>query len=92
MDQKAFAKLIAKEIWDRPTKFLGACVILGLMLSAAATYWRIGYDDTDGRYRSGLAIKTDCLTGLQYLTTGQGGLTPRLGVDGHQVKRSCDAS
>lgn len=40
-------------------------------------------DPIDGR--SGLEIKVDALTGCQYLTTPNGGLTPRLDVNGKQI-------
>lgn len=35
--------------------------------------------------RSDMAIKTDYLTGCQYLVTFWGGITPRLDKDGKQV-------
>lgn len=40
--------------------------------------------------RSGLIILTDCMTGLQYLTTRNGGLTPRLHRAGDQVYQECE--
>lgn len=49
----------------------------------------LGRDSTDGSGRSNLEIRTDCLTGLQYLTSSKGGLTPRIGNDGKQIKMSC---
>jgi hypothetical protein len=47
------------------------------------------YDSTDdaaNRRRSGLAIYVDHATGLQYLGTPGGGLTPRLGLDGSHMR------
>lgn len=41
------------------------------------------YDNTDnGKERSGLTIRTDNLTGCQYLSTPSGGLTPRMDQSG----------
>lgn len=47
-----------------------------------------GVDDSDkGSWdRSGVGVVTDHKTGLQYLETWTGGLTPRLGVDGKQMR------
>ena len=35
--------------------------------------------------RSGMTVLTDAMTGCQYLTTANGGLTPRNGENGFQV-------
>ena len=45
-------------------------------------------DNPNGK-RSGLIIRTDCLTGGQYLVASTGGVTPRLGRDGMQIKEEC---
>jgi hypothetical protein len=42
-------------------------------------------DELDGR-RSGLSIAVDYGTGVQYLVTGMGGITPRLDADGNVMK------
>lgn len=44
--------------------------------------WR---DDTDGEYRSGLALRVDARTGCQYLEAQGGGITPRLDRSGKQM-------
>ena len=45
-----------------------------------------GKDSTDPKWgRSGLIIRTDNKTGLQYLQSGGGHLTPRLDKDGNQM-------
>lgn len=45
-----------------------------------------GFDDSDTPpKRSGLSIKTDSLTGCQYLMTFTGSLAPRLDRDGKQI-------
>jgi hypothetical protein len=44
-------------------------------------------DDTDPPgARSGLGLLTDHKTGLQYLSTARGGVTPRLDPDGKHMK------
>lgn len=46
----------------------------------------IGRDDSDSKTeKSGVKVVTDHLTGLQYLETSRGGITPRLDIDGKQV-------
>lgn len=46
----------------------------------------IGRDDSDSKTeRSGVRVVTDHLTGLQYLETEKGGITPRLNIDGKQI-------
>lgn len=46
-------------------------------------------DDTDVSWaqHSGLRPRRDALTGCEYLETHDGGITPRLRADGHQVCR-----
>jgi hypothetical protein len=49
----------------------------------------LGYDETDdpaNRMRSGFVIQTDYGTGVQYLVTRQGGVTPRIASDGTVMK------
>lgn len=41
--------------------------------------------DKDEKNRSGLMIRTDHLTGVQYVETPFGGITPRLNPDGSLV-------
>lgn len=55
--------------------------------AAAFGQWGIGRDATDGKERSGLALKTDAMTGCQYLVSPWGGITPRLDKLGKQI---CD--
>tara|TARA_B100000700_G_scaffold189815_1_gene209198 strand:- start:56329 stop:56577 length:249 start_codon:yes stop_codon:yes gene_type:complete len=46
-------------------------------------------DDSDPpNGRSGVAVVTDHRTGLQYLKAPGGGLTPRLGMDGEQIREA----
>lgn len=46
-------------------------------------------DDCDPENgRCGMSVKTDNLTGLQYLVTPKGGIYPRMDSDGHQVLES----
>lgn len=56
------------------------------MDAAAFKIWGIGRDATDSEARrSGLALFTDAQTGCQYVGSAWGGLTPRIGRDGHQI-------
>lgn len=65
-------------------------VVMAVALNAAVqNYMGWNYDATDPAshsHRSGLSIKTDCGTGVQYLVSANGGLTPRLDVTGHVVR------
>jgi len=66
---------------------------LVFVLVFAFTYFCTGlifqneYDSTDnGEIRSGLVLKTDHLTGCQYLSSGLfGNITPRLNAYGKQI-------
>ena len=66
-------------------KFIGYVVIgltILLLLGSA-----IPKDNSDGAYhRSGLVVRTDCLTGLQYLETMKWGIQPRFDAEGQQVR------
>ena len=48
-------------------------------------YIPIGWDDTDGKTRSGLIPYTDCKTGVQYLSTTNSAPTVRLDMSGKPV-------
>ena len=67
-------------------KVLIVAICAAMLVGAVKSHFRIGYDDSDGAaVRSGLKVRTDHKTGLQYLETDNGGLTPRLGRDGKQM-------
>lgn len=58
----------------------------GLILIVAANFVPGNFDDSDNPpVRSGMRIKTDALTGCQYLLSFTGSLVPRMGGDGRQV-------
>lgn len=81
---------------QRNTRFFWGALIAYLVMGAYLTFPMPGSparDDSDGRTRSGMGVHTDCLTGLQYLSSPRGGLTPRLGADGKQImnKEGCHA-
>ena len=66
-------------------------VVLGLMVFNLMSYGfqpfkRDDSDPVDGR--SGFMVLTDDLTGVQYLVTTLGGLTPRLREDGTVMVRA----
>lgn len=45
------------------------------------------FDDCDGNgERCGMAVRTDHLTGLQYLEAQGGGITPRLDREGRHIR------
>ena len=83
------SKLIRRAVTDG---ILYALLFLavGMWLSASLANWWTPYDDTDfNGERSGMEILTDCRTGLQYLSTREGGLTPRLDTDATQIREEC---
>jgi hypothetical protein len=73
--------------WWQLTAAVGVGAIFARVVSLPPHYWMPGSsDDTDPPNRgSGLVIYTDARTGLQYLGTPSGGLTPRLDRDGRQI-------
>ena len=92
-EMKEASKLISRSVIDG---VLWAAFILGL--SFFLSFFAVTtiqnalteYDDTDfNGSRSGLEILTDCRTGLQYLSTREGGLTPRLDADSTQIRKAC---
>src|SRR5574343_266059 len=59
--------------------------------AAALDLTPLGRDDSDpGAWgpRSGVSVRTDALTGCQYLEGGRGGLIPRVDGAGRHVGRS----
>ncbi len=66
--------------------------LLGILFAFSFVVWLLGKtplarDDTDpGQWgsRSGMTLKTDSLTGCQYLVSA-GGITPRLTADGRHM-------
>ena len=68
---------------------LGIYVLVSAVLAVVSL---TSHDDTDSaNVKSGLSVYTDYGTGCQYLAVGfkyigsNGGLTPRLGVDGKPI-------
>lgn len=65
-------------------------IVLAILIS---NFFRLGFDDTDNKRlgemfgkRSRLALYTDHLTGVQYVSAGLfGGITPRLDKDGKPI-------
>jgi hypothetical protein len=64
--------------------FLLGIFIFGLLFIVLNTF-HMGVDDTDlnGWNRSGLKLHTDYKSGIQYLSTPNGSLTPRLSKEGN---------
>ena len=64
-------------------------LIGAILLGGAALFkniFKIGWDDTDGSVRSQMIIRIDHGTGLQYLESQKGGLTPRLDQQGQHMR------
>lgn len=83
MNQKQLEKSIAIGVAYGITRYVARlCVGLSIVLIALLAFehfYPLEKDSTDPiDGRSGLNIKVDALTGCQYLTTTDGGLTPRL--------------
>lgn len=63
-----------------------AGIIFCVSVSIIQTVEPPPFDDSDlPGARSGMSVRTDHLTGCQYLAAPLGGLTPRLEMDGRQV-------
>ena len=79
--ENAVAKGMSKVIRELFMCFMLVWVFLWLFGMTS-----FGRDSTDPAHggRSGLKIKTDALTGCQYLESSHG-LTPRLGRNGEQI-------
>ena len=72
----------------RYSRWLGGWILVGYFFVALVGRSPIGRDDSDpGEWgkRSGLALRTDSLTGCMYLEARSGGLTPRLSRDGKHI-------
>lgn len=70
------------------THWILAWIFILIILSYFISLLPIGLDDSDlsASKRSDMKIYTDYKTGLQYLGTSKGGLTPRLNNDGSQMR------
>jgi hypothetical protein len=66
----------------------GYWILIGWAVLTAFNVSPLSRDDSDagswGR-RSGVAVRTDSMTGCQYLEGGRGGLTPRLDEAGRHI-------
>lgn len=62
------------------------CAVLALVIIGRCYLPESARDSTDTKTaRSGMKLFTDALTGCQYLSVGDGGLTPRIDSDGEPV-------
>lgn len=81
-----------KPAWyKRPVPWL---IAVNVLLWGLIIFVPVPKDNTDPvNGRSGIGLHTDCLTGLQYLSSRRGGITPRLDVDGKHIidRTGCDA-
>jgi len=80
---QAIGRGIVRELADYVLIFL----VLSLVLKFVSGYFGWWTDDSDksGFDRSGLSIKTDHKTGVQYLSDGKGGMMVRVDQDGKPV-------
>jgi hypothetical protein len=81
---------IEAALWNFVGKAVVIYFVVSIALGAVNGYLRnhtdIGRDETDPpQGRSYLLILTDHATGCQYLTSGRGGLTPRLDASGQHM-------
>lgn len=69
------------------TKWLAMWLCIGFVIAWLVGLFPAARDNTDPPWpgHSGLAPRTDALTGCQYLTTPNGAITPRLDGSGKQV-------
>ena len=70
------------------TNNVAICVAIAILLPLAIGWWAGEYDrdSTDPRNgSSGFTIRTDAMTGCQYLTVKGGGATPRLNATGRHI-------
>jgi hypothetical protein len=73
------------DILDAIIRILVIAILAGFIIEG----WRAGFtDDSDSPTgeKSGLRVRTDHKTGVQYLETEDGGITPRLLQDGTIAK------
>ena len=88
-----FSKRLGEAISDGILKGLLTFCFWVVVVTACVSLMRNisghGVDDSDSGpwSRSGLSVRTDALTGLQYLESRSGHLTPRLGPDGKQISK-----
>lgn len=70
------------------THWILCWIAILIVLSYVISLLPVGLDDSDlnSRNRSDMKIYTDYKTGLQYLGASKGGLTPRLNIDGTQMR------
>lgn len=76
------------------TRWLCGWLIVGYFMVVLIGLSPIARDDSDpGSWgdRSGLTLRTDSLTGCQYLEAQSGGLTPRLDTDGKHIGCNSEA-
>lgn len=76
-----------REFWKGIRKEIGELLLFVIVIAGLYGVSTIGKDDTDlpGWFtrRSGLVVRTDNLTGCQYLVDH--GITPRLDKNGKQI-------
>lgn len=75
-------------ILNQLVKLAAVGFLVWALLTIIVNSLSLGTDDSDmdGWHRSGMAVHTDNLTGIQYLSVPGGGVTPRLDKDGRPMR------
>jgi len=73
------------EVYEKIKKDLFVALMILICLQTAWAYLPIGRDNSDGQSRSGLQVHVDYLTGCEYFSAPNGGVTPRLDAAGKQI-------
>jgi len=74
-----------RDPWARWAKIILAIAVCATLLALAGCGPRQQDDSDPVEGSSGMKPRTDALTGCQYLTYPNGGITPRMDRDGKQV-------
>lgn len=78
-------KKIIVSVLQRIAVVAAALVALAVVASSLSMIVPTDNSDVDYLNRSGMSIRTDALTGCQYLESTKGGLTPRMDSNSKQV-------
>ena len=74
------------EVYKQIKNDIFSCAVIYIIFTLVWAFCPYGKDSTDPKWgRSGLIVRTDNKTGLQYLQSSGGHLVPRLDKDGNQM-------
>ncbi|USD59051.1 hypothetical protein J4N45_10965 [Vibrio sp. SCSIO 43140] len=92
-EQETFVDNVVGAVWMSLWKRVVFTLICIAIIGYVANSFGLGFDETDNieeGTRSQLTVRTDYKSGCQYLSYRDGGLTPRLDVNGQHM--GCKAS